>query len=140
MNFISYEDFKKTDEYKNFIKENPSVGKIKILAFTAYGAVPIENAEILITKKVGNKEILFYRGFTNSSGVISNIDLPAPIYVEKPEFDDIPKYTMYDLTAIHEGYETIKKYRVGMFGNVKIIQYVKMTPKIALEGVEENGN
>lgn len=138
MNIISLEDFKKMTEYKTFIQENPDIGYLKVQAFTAYGAVPISEAEILITKDFGNYRVIFFQGYTDSSGIISNIELPAPLTDTQP--DVIPSYTIYSLTAIHEGYASIKKYEIAMFGNIKIIQYVKMTPQVELEGVEQNGN
>lgn len=139
MKFISYEDFKKMDEYQEFIAENPAIGYLKIEAFTAYRAVPIENAEILITKDFDNYKVVFFRGYTDSSGNIENIELPAPNAPSSGSFE-VPAYTLYHLTAIHEGYESIKQYNIGMFGNVRIIQYVKMIPEVNLEGVETNGN
>lgn len=130
MNLITYEEFKKTDEYEQFIKENPDKGSLKIQAFTAHQAIPIENAEIIITQDIGNNKVLFFKGYTDSSGIIDNIELPAPIGTVDLKAQEIPKYTSYNLTAIHEGYESIKKYDIAMFGNVKIIQYVKMRPEI----------
>ena len=70
---------------------------------------------------------------------ISNF--PKKITVTKVDTpEEIPRYTVYNLTAIHEGYETIKKYEIGMFGGVRVIQYIKMTPQIDLKGVDTNGN
>ncbi len=140
MQLISYEDFKKMDEYKKFIEENPAIGTLKIEAFTAYIAVPIENVEILVTKDFGNYKVIFFNGYTNSSGNIDSIELPAPSGTFNPKTLEVPKYTIYDLSAIHEGYETIKKYNIGIFGNVNTIQYVKMIPQVNLKGVKTNGN
>ncbi len=50
---ISYEEFSKTEEYKGFISVNPEEGSLKVMAFTAYQAIPIEDAEIIITKEIG---------------------------------------------------------------------------------------
>ena len=127
MNLITYEEFKKTEEYKKFIEENPDKGYLKIQAFTAYQAIPIENAEILITKDIENDKVIFFQGKTDSSGIINNIELLAPTGIVDLKAQEIPKLTTYDLTAIHEGYETIKKYEIAMFGGVRVIQYIKMT-------------
>lgn len=128
MTVISYEDFKKMPEYENFIKENPGVGLLKVQAFTAYNAIPIENTEIVISKDFGDTKVVFFRGVTDSSGIIDNISLPTPA-VNVSSYE-APEYTLYDLTAINVLYESIKKYLVGMFSDIKVIQYVKMTPKI----------
>ena len=50
---ISYEEFSKTEEYKAFAVVNPEQGSLKVMAFTAYQAIPIEDAEIIITKAGG---------------------------------------------------------------------------------------
>lgn len=138
MNIISFEDFKKMPEYQKFINENTDTGGLKIQAFTAYNAIPIPDTEIMISKDIGNNRVVFFRGFTDSSGIIDNILLPAPKSVVGSI--EAPLYTTYNLTAIHVGYESIKQYSIGMFGGIKVIQYVKMTPEVILEGVEQNGN
>lgn len=138
MSLLSFSDFKKLPEYAMFEKENPSTGYLKVQAFTAYGAIPISDVEILITKDIGNNKVVFFQGYTDSSGIISDIELPAPGAVGS--ILDTPAYTLYDLTAIHQQYESIKQYVIGMFGGIRVIQYVKMTPEIELEGVEQNGN
>lgn len=140
MTLINFEDFKKLDEYKKFSNDNPDSGYLKVEAFTAYGAIPVPNTQILITKDIGDYRVIFFQGYTDSSGMISNIELPAPVALLTSTTEAIPEYTIYDLTAIHEGYETLKKYSIGMFGGVNIIQYVKMTPEVVLEGAEQDGN
>ncbi len=132
--FISYEDFKKTDDYQQFMAENPDVGLLKVQVFTAYGAIPITDAEVLITKDIGEYKVIFFQGRTDSSGLISDIELPAPKADAVPNPEVLLKYTIYDLSVIHTGYEAIKQYSIGMFGGVKIIQYVKMSPEIDTNG------
>ncbi len=128
---ISLEDFKNSNLYSDFIRENPSTGTLKVQVFTAYNAIPISDCEIVIFKTIGNKKVLFYSGMTDSSGIIDNIVLPAPKAVEN--LMDIPSYTIYDMSAIHVGYQTIKQYKIGMLGGIKAIQYVKMTPEVDLK-------
>lgn len=140
MNLTPYEEFMQTEAYKKFIEENPAIGSLKIQAFTAYQAIPIPDTEILITKKINDQQILFFKGYTDSSGIIENIELPAPPSLSSNELEAAPAYTIYDLTAINEGYETIKRYEIGMFGDIKVIQYVKMTPQIELTEVNQDGN
>ena len=135
MNFISLDEFKNTDEYNDFISNNPSVGTLKVQAFTAFEAIPVSDTQILITKQIGDNNVLFFNGMTNSSGVIDDITLPAPKPVEFITADDYPAYTLYTLNAYHDGYEPIKTYEIGMFGDIKILQYVKMTPEVTLKGV-----
>ena len=55
---ISYEEFSKTEEYKAFAVVNPEQGSLKVMAFTADQAIPIEDAEIIITKEIGGNNVL----------------------------------------------------------------------------------
>lgn len=126
MDYMSLEEFEKTDAYKKFIEENPSTGVLKVQVFTADQAIPISNAEIFITKTIGDNDVLFFSGKTDMSGIIDNIILPAPKGDANFDNFEIPKYTTYDLIVSSEQYKTIKQYEVSMFGDVKVLQYVKV--------------
>ena len=134
MKIISYEEFKNTDLYADFIKENSDFGNLKVQVFTAYGAIPVSDTAIVVSKDIEEYRVVFFQGLTDSSGIISNISLPAPKMVTSNE--ETPVYTIYEMTAVHTGYETLKTYSIGMFGGVNVIQYVKMMPEIHLEGSE----
>lgn len=140
MNFTTLEEFKKTESYQRFIEENPAIGRLKVEVFTAYKAVPIPDTEILVTKDIDGKRVLFFRGRTDSSGMISNIELPSPKEDKNFKPGDNAQYTMYDVTAIHEGFERIKKYDVAIFGDTGVIQYIKMISDINMEGIDQNGS
>ncbi len=139
MNLTTYEEFMQMDEYQQFIKDNPDLGYLKIMAFTAYQAIPIPNTEILITKDIGNNRVIFFKGATDSSGIIDNIALPAPPSGYSSTNHKTSSYTFYHLTAIHKDFESIKQYEIALFGNLKIIQYIKMIPSVDIGGIE-NGN
>ena len=129
MEFITYDEFKKMDIYNDFITKNPSLGYLKVQATTAYGAMGVADTEITIYKDIGEYNVIFFRGKTDSSGIIDNIALPAPMMLNDIE---TPEYTVYQLNALHLGYETIKNYNIGMFGGIKVIQNIKMTPQVEL--------
>ena len=136
---ISYEEFSKTEEYKAFVVVNPEQGSLKVMAFTAYQAIPIENAEIIITKEIGGHNVLFFRGYTDSSGIIDNITLPAPTSGYDDNSFQTSSTTSYKLTAIKDKYDSVKQYIINMIGDVKVLQYIKMTP-IEDKGETINGN
>ena len=130
MEFISYDEFKKLDIYNDFINVNPDMGILKIEAFTANEGLPIPDTDILIYKDIGEYNVIFYKGKTDLNGMIDNIYLPTPKMSESNSLE--PLYTVYDMNAYHIGFETIKKYSIGMFGGIKVIQYVKMTPEVLI--------
>ena len=136
---ISYEEFSKTDDYQGFVGVNPEQGSLKVMAFTAYQAIPIENAEIIITKEIGGNNVLFFRGYTDSSGIIDNITLPAPTSGYDDNSFQTSSTTSYKLTAIKDKYDSVKQYIINMIGDVKVLQYIKMTP-IEDKGETINGN
>lgn len=136
---ISYEEFSKTDDYQGFVGVNPKQGSLKVMAFTAYQAIPIENAEIIITKEIGGNNVLFFRGYTDSSGIIDNITLPAPTSGYDDDNFQTSSTTSYKLTAIKDKYDSVKQYIINMIGDVKVLQYIKMTP-ITDKGETINGN
>ena len=138
MKIISYEEFKNTDLYEDFLLENSDIGNLKVQVFTAYGAIPIPDTKIVVYKDIEEYRVIFFQGVTDSSGIISGISLPAPRMVTSNE--ETPIYTIYNMTAFNVGYETIKNYTIGMLGGINVIQYVKMMPIIDLEGVDLNGN
>lgn len=140
MDFVSLEEFKKSESYQKFIEENPSTGNLKVEVFTAYKAIPIPDTRILVTKDIDGQKVLFFSGLTDSSGMISDIELPSPEENTNFKPGDDAEYAMYDVTAIHEGYERIKKYDVAIFGNTGVIQYIKMIPEIEMEGIDQNGS
>ena len=130
MALISYEEFQKTDAYPTFAKQNSDVGYLKVQAFMADQAIPIPDVEILITKEIGDDVVIFFRGYTDSSGIIDNITLPAPIDTYNVSTETFSEFEVYDLTAVKESFQTLKKYTIGMFGGLKALQYIKMIPMI----------
>ena len=130
MALISYEEFQKTDAYPVFAKQNSDVGYLKVQAFMADQAIPIPDVEILITKEIGDDVVIFFRGYTDSSGIIDNITLPAPADTYNVSTETFSEFEVYDLTAVKESFQTLKKYTIGMFGGLKALQYIKMIPMI----------
>ena len=128
MDYMTFDEFQKLGEYQTFMKENPSTGTLRVNVFTANGAIPLADANVLITKKIGNYNVLFFDGLTNSSGAIDNIVLPAPSVSSNNM--EVPGYTFYELNANHAGYQAVEQYEIAMFGNTKVIQYVKLMPEV----------
>lgn len=122
------ESFMNTDIYSDFMKENPGIGYLTIRAYAASGALPISGIKIVITKIIDETKVIFFEGITNESGIISNIKLPAP----KTNNNDleIPVKTNYEIEATYEIDNFNKKYNVGMYNNIYVIQNIIVVPKI----------
>lgn len=135
MNNITLEQFKNLPEYQNYLQNNPSTGVLKVQVFTADQAIPIPNTQVYITKLIDNYNVLFFEGVTDSSGIIDNIILPAPSGDFNLDDFVTPSYTTYQLVASNDELKQIKQYQISMFGDVKVLQYVKMS-----DGGDSNGS
>ena len=126
MENITLEQFRKMPEYQKFIQQNPSTGTLKVQVFTADQAIPLPDTEIFITKQIGNYNVLFFEGVTDSSGIIDNIVLPTP--VNDLDLKELipPSYETYQLVASNNKLREIKQYQISMYGGIKVLQYIKM--------------
>lgn len=132
MNNISYNDFKNTKFYSTFIKNNSGRGYLKVIVSTASEAVPIVDAEVVVYQDIENYRVIFYRGRTDSSGIIDNIELPSPNSVTFGSLE-VPEYAIYKLDIKANGYVDIYDYIVGVFSNIKVIQNVNLEPVVKIE-------
>ena len=124
---------------KLFYKYNEKYNNLRVVGYTNEVYKYMEKAEIIITKEIGGNNVLFFRGYTDSSGIIDNITLPAPTSGYDADNFQTSSTTSYKLTAIKDNYDCVKQYIINMIGDVKVLQYVKMIP-IADKGETINGN
>ena len=126
MEYISFDDFKKMDIYNDFMRVNPSIGYLKIRVSNVYEAIPLNNVLITIYKDIGEFNVIFYQGITDSNGIISNIKLPCPKGID---FIEIPEYSIYLYKAEKDGYEVDNNSFV-VFSDVVVNQSINLEPII----------
>ena len=90
-------------------------------------AFPLSDVEIEVWKEINGEKVEFYKGVTDSSGIIDNIILPA-----KESKKDISSasdivYTSYILTVTYPKTNFKKDYNVGIYDNIKVIQPVRIS-------------
>lgn len=135
-NFDS-EEFRNSSMYKTFINNNSGKGILKVEASTPSEAYPLKDVEIIISKMLDNNKVIFFKGFTNDSGIIDEIILPTKeMNYEVNDISDI-FYTTYKLDANLKDYNLNKDYNVTIFDNVKVIQPVTFSVT-ELIGGEDN--
>ena len=124
--FINDEGFKNSEVYKDYLKDNPSIGFLKIRAYTANEAVPIKGVSITVKKEIEGADVVFFRGVTDESGIIEKIPLPAP------KLDDnnleVPNYTKYEVIASLNKDSTT--YVVNIYENIYVTQTINVVPKM----------
>lgn len=121
---VNDENFVNTEMYKNFIKENPSTGGLRVRAYAASEAVPISGLRVIVTTTIENNSVTFFEGYTNESGITDKIILPAP----KLNNDNLvaPNTTKYIINTTYNGKNQV--YEVNMYENVCVIQNVNIVP------------
>lgn len=118
-------EFKNSSVYQDFLKDNPTVGYLKIRAYAASEAIPISNMQVEISKTIGDNKIIFFNGLTDNSGMIERVTLPTP----RLEVSDlnVPNNIEYDIKTTYNGVDTI--YKVIMFEGVCVVQTINVKQK-----------
>lgn len=134
MNNVSINDdnFKNSEAYQNYLKENPRTGTLKIRAYAASQAVPIAGLNVIVSKVIDNLKVVFFEGATNASGVIDNITLPAPIL--NTNNLDIPEKATYDIEAIYTPDNFDLFYKVNIYENFPVVQNINIVPTLKVGG------
>ena len=126
MNIYNVDDkeFINSDLYKEFITQNSENGYLRIRAYSASQAIPVRGLKIVVSKMIDNSIVIFYEGYTDESGVIEKISLPAP----KLGINDlnVPNFTTYDITATIK--DSNRVYKVNLYENVYVIQNINISP------------
>lgn len=126
-------NFINSNIYKEFIKNNPVKGYLRIRAYSANEAIPIEGLNIEVSKILDDNKIIFYEGKTNESGVTEDIALPAPTI--NPDNLDVPHYTTYDIEANCPTRNIKKSYQVNIYEDIHVAQNINVSPMMDSEGV-----
>ena len=115
-------------DYREFLREHPSRGMLKIQASRASGAYPVPGLRVSLIKDFTDGEHLFYSGITDANGIIDGIELPAPPVENSLEYALPDKAASYILRTFSPDYADTER-AVEIFGGIKTIQPLYMTLK-----------
>lgn len=123
---LNDQEFLNSNSYINFLKENPGIGYLKVRAYSANQAIPIKGLKILVNKKINGYNVNFFEGYTNESGIIEKISLPAP----KIDSNDLiaPKSTNYELIALVNDNNLI--YNIRIYDKLNVVQNISVVPNM----------
>ena len=134
MNTYYYDkEFMKTSLYQEFIQNNQGSGNLKIRAYAAREALPLEGLHIVVSTKYLDNTIIFFDGYTDSSGMIEKLILPAPVLNQDNLI--IPLSTIYEIKADDIMNSIDQKFSVSMYDGVCVVQNINFIPE---SGVENN--
>ena len=97
------------------MRENSGIGNLKIRAYAASLALPVSGLEVTVSTIVDNYNVIFFTGKTDASGMIENIELPAPILGNNLV---IPNTITYNILAGNNNYS------VNMYDGICVIQNI----------------
>lgn len=121
-------NLKNDSSFKEFLSENPGHGYLKVRASAANQALPISGIRVRISKPIGNYNVIFFEGVTDSSGMINNITLPTPVY--SPNDLLAPNSTSYELLATGSEQNVLQDFFLAMYNGVTLIQDINVIPPI----------
>ena len=111
--------------------ENPEsldFGKLIVQVYTADQALPIEGANVLVTKTVDGGEELISVTKTNRSGKTEPIFLPSPPSTNSLTPDGGTRYFVYNIRVDYPGFYTMENLDVPIFGGETAIQPIALIP------------
>lgn len=128
---LNDKDFLNSNSYIEFLKENPGTGYLNIRAYSANQAIPVTGVKILVNKKINGYNVNFFEGFTNESGVIEGISLPAP----KIDSNDLiaPNSSSYEVIATTNDTNLI--FNIRVYDKLLVIQNISLVPKMNMGGI-----
>ncbi len=125
-----------------------TTGYLKAFVTTGRGALPVPNAQVIITRVVNGEELLEQADRTDSSGYTPLFALPAvsSLYSQSPENGE--PYTYYTIYVRADGFYPIRFREVPIYGGSTSIQPVDLIPvaegddpnkeRIIIEGAPSN--
>ena len=134
---ITDENFVNSEAYREFINNNPGNGTLMIRAYAAGGAIPISNLDITVSKIIDDYNVIFFKGATDNSGMLSNIILQAPLKMNNDL--NVPLSTSYEITAVYGPNNLNLNYKVNIYDGVYVVQNIKIIPEISERKGEYNG-
>ncbi len=114
-----------------------STGMLAVQVFIADRAIPVEDANVIISKQLpeGGEELIRILK-TDASGTTETVELPAPPEANSLAPGNSEKFYTYNIRVDRMGYYTVENMNVPVFAGNKSIQPVALIP---LPDGEERG-
>lgn len=125
---IDPQENKANESYDKFLNQNTGKGTLKIQVLSAREAIPIPNANVIVSKVIGEEEKIFYSEMTNESGIVDDIILPAPDTCKDKINISEPSGAIYDITIIHSNFQQSIKDQVYIFDGIQSTKILEMIP------------
>ncbi len=105
-----------------------SLGYLKAFVTTARGALPVSNAQVIITRIINEEELLEQVARTDISGYSPLFTLPAVSAVYSLSPDNATPFTYYNMYVRADGFYPILLREIPMYGGITAVQPVDLIP------------
>ncbi len=105
-----------------------SLGYLKAFVTTARGALPVANAQVIVTRLIDGEELLEQVARTDMSGYSPLFTLPAVSAVYSLSPDNVAPFTYYNMYVRASGFYPILLREIPMYGGITAIQPVDLIP------------
>lgn len=110
---------------------NEETGTLSVGVFTALGALPVENASVMVYRTIdGGEEQSYSQQTTDSSGKVADILLPV---IHDPLDTSKYYFTTYNMRVLAQNYYTVNVLNFRIFPGIKTNYKVDMIPVVAGE-------
>ena len=104
------------------------VGYLRVFAFTAGGAEPIQGARVIVTRPEGGTQEIFANLTTDRDGFTPVIALPSvdPALTLQPSTEQ--PYVTYAVRVTADGFRPVEHRSIPVYGESYVTQPVALTP------------
>lgn len=113
-----------------------SLGYLRAFVTTGRGALPVPNAQVIVTRVIDDEELLEQAARSDVSGYTPLFTLPAvsSLYSQVP--GNASPYTYYTIYVRADGFYPVRLRNVPMYGGITAVQPVDLVP--VAEGDDPN--
>ena len=122
-------------DFQEYLDRNPGVGLVKVQVQAGRSSVPVADARVVVSKRIGNENFVLADVTTDVNGMTGSISLPAPPAYLSQSPGNADPYSFYDIVISHPDYETVTDNGIPVFDGVLSIQNIGLNAK----GSEANG-
>jgi len=113
-----------------------SLGYLKAFVTTARGALPISNAQVIVTRLINGEELLEQAVRTDTSGYTPLFTLPAVSAVYSLTPGNPAPFTYYNMYVRAEGFYPVRVREIPLYGGITAVQPIDLIP--VAEGDDPN--
>lgn len=121
------------DEFKGECNKR---GILRVETYGSNGLYPVGNSRVIVYKEIDGEKYYIYDSHTDSSGILDNLQLPAPdksLSETEQGSCGLAPYATYDIFVSHPGFISTYLENVPIFDSTVSIQSVEMLPTVSGE-------